>query len=235
MARTPRKLVGAWKSVRPDFRTRGDWRWPFPGQWAEAVGWTEKAKPRGYGKLTDDGLFTLGDPCPRFEGDGVCLAKTARGAASGGIPIGTVLIVGYDLKDVLGEDTDKLRVRRAFVFEVLDGQAEVRRAGRADLGYANLGGADLGGADLGYANLGGADLRGADLRGADLRYANLGGADLRGADLRYANLGGADLGGADLGGADLGGADLGGARGVRRALNLKLAYLPEGWEGRIES
>lgn len=113
-------LLWAWRVVRPDFRSRGDFRWPFPGNWAEA-----------------SGPFTNGAPCPSQEGDGVCLAKTWAGAASGDIPARTVLVCGYFANDVLGENEDKIRVRRAFVSEVWDGERLVRELGR---------GADLSGA-----------------------------------------------------------------------------------------
>lgn len=203
-------MTTAWRAVHPDLRSSRGYRWPFPG--SEAVA-----------PLPDGKQFTRGDPCPKFPGDGLCLAKTWRGAASGSIPAITCLLIEYDEVDVLGEDDDKLRVSRCRVVDVFDGAGLLRDGwgrgadlgdaylGSADLGGADLGGAYLGGADLRYAYLGSADLGSADLRYADLRYANLRGADLgdanlRGAYLRYANLGGAYLRGADLGGADLRGA-----------------------------
>jgi hypothetical protein len=116
-------------------------------------------------------------------GDGLCLAKTWGGAASGSIPAITCLLVEFDEGDVLGEDDDKIRVSRCRVVDVFDGPALIRDGWcrRADLGHANLRGANLRGADLGGADLRDADLRGADLWGADLRGADLRGADLRGA------------------------------------------------------
>ena len=192
----------AWRACHPDLRSSYGYRWPWPGNEATAP-------------LPDDREFTRGDPCPRFIGDGLCLAKTWRGAASGSIPAITCLLVEFDPGDVLGEDDDKVRVSRCRVVDVFDGPALIRDGwcrdadlGGADLGGANLGGADLGGANLGDANLGDADLRGADLGGADLWGADLGGADLGGADLGGANLGDANLWGADLGGANLGDANL---------------------------
>ena len=191
-----------WRAVHPDLRSRDGYRYPFPGQWADAGG----------------PILGHTDACPRAAGDGLCVAKTWRGAASGGIPATTVLLVGYDQADVYGEDDNKVRVGAMLVLDVVDVAAMARRGhlgganlGGADLGGADLWGADLWGADLGGANLGGANLRVADLRVANLGGANLGGANLGGADLWGADLGGADLGGANLGGADLGGANLGGA------------------------
>ena len=132
----------AWRACRPDLRSSHGYRWPWPGNQAIAP-------------LPDGAGFTRGNPCPRFEGDGLCLAKTWRGAASGGIPAITCLLVEFDQADVLGEDDHKIRVSRCRVVDVFDAPALIRD------GWC-----------LG-ADLGGADLRGAaDLWGADLRYAN---------------------------------------------------------------
>ena len=150
----------AWRACHPDLRSSYGYRWPWPGNEATAP-------------LPDDREFTRGDPCPRFIGDGLCLAKTWRGAASGSIPAITCLLVEFDPGDVLGEDDDKVRVSRCRVVDVFDGPALIRDGWcrRADLGHANLR----------HANLRGANLRVADLGDADLRDANLGDADLRGA------------------------------------------------------
>ncbi|MDP9075418.1 MAG: pentapeptide repeat-containing protein, partial [Actinomycetota bacterium] len=189
-------LRWAFRSVHPDLTSSHGFRWPFPGQWAEAAGpftGTPGAAPQHR------------NPCPGQPGDGLCLARTTAGAASGGIKVaGTGLICAYLETDLLGGDADKWRVKKAWVAEVIGTLTEL--IGYADLRYADLGGANLRGADLGGANLGYANLGYANLRYANLRYANLGGANLRYADLRGANLRGADLGGADLGSADLAGA-----------------------------
>ena len=165
----------AWRACHPDLRSSHGYRWPWPGNEATAP-------------LPDGAEFTRGEPCPQFVGDGLCLAKTWRGAGSGSIPAITCLLVEFDQSDVLDEDDHKIRVSRCRVLDVFDGPALIRD------GWCH--GADLYGADLRYANL-----RGADLRYANLRYANLGDADLRGADLWGADLWGADLRGANLRGA----------------------------------
>ena len=165
------------RTVRADFKSSRGYRWPFPGSWAVAPG----------------PIHEHADPCPRGVGDGLCVAFDYAGMASGGVAARTVLLCAWAAGDVLARDEHKVRLRRALVVEVFDGEVVAR---------ANLRGANLGGANLGGADLGGADLGGADLRGAYLRGANLGGA----------NLGDADLGGANLGGAYLGGANLRGAR-----------------------
>ena len=184
-------LTLAWRAVHPDLRSSHTYRWPLPGRWA----------------MSDPGdrEYTEGDPCPQFAGDGLCLARTWRGAASGDIPAITGLICGYLPEDILAKDVDKLRVRRAFVFEIVDIQRVIRHghmAGAvmfwADLRYGNLRGADLRGTYLEYANLTGANLAHTDLRGArltnacllraNLENANLVDAHLKYADFRHTNL-----------------------------------------------
>ena len=151
------QLLWAWRLVRPDFTSSHKFRWPFPGSWAEAPGPFVKHK----------------EACPAQVGDGLCLAKNWHAAALGGIRAGTILFCAYLPGDVLGEDDEKLRVRRAYVGCVLDAE-QLLRSGLfrgADLRGAHLGGADLGGAYLGGADLGGAYLGRAYLGGADLTEA----------------------------------------------------------------
>ncbi len=173
----------------------GDDFWPAPGGVVESPAATRH-----------------NDTCPRFAGDGVCVARTVRGFQSGGARLDVssyVLLVGWHPADLLAGSTDKVRVRRAQVLARLP-VLDLLRSG-ANLRGANLRGASLYDANLRGANLRGADLRDANLRGADLRGADLRDANLRGADLHDANLRGANLRGADLRGADLRGADLSGA------------------------
>jgi hypothetical protein len=197
----PAGLEFGMRSVHANFESTHGFRWPFPGRWAVA-----------------EGPFTKnGGPCPSVPGDGLCVAKTWSGMASGGIPATTILLVGYRLTDVLAESDDKLRAKRVRVIDALTPSelvAERRSGEEADLRGANLYGANLYGADLRGASLYGANLRGADLRGANLYGANLYGANLYGADLRGADLRRADLCRADLYGANLRGADLCGALNV---------------------
>jgi hypothetical protein len=211
----------AWRVVNPDFTSRNGYRWAFPGNWAEPN--------------RTDRPMTTGDACPTFDGDGLCLAKTFAGAASGGIVASTALVVGYMPDDVLGQDDEKLRVRRAFVIEVLDMQrllrdgagasANLRLADlySANLRSANLRSADLYSADLRSANLRSANLRSANLRSANLRSADLYSADLGSANLYSANLRSANLYSADLGSANLYSANLGSAN--LRSANLRSADL----------
>ncbi len=227
------------KSVRPDLMTDYGFRWAMPG-----------------GTSSSDHRLNRGNSgaCPEEPGDGLCVATTWRGMASGAIPAITLLLVAYRSVDVVGRDdiAGKLRLRGdVAVVRLIDGARLVRESGcEADLGGADLRGADLRWADLRWADLRWADLRGADLRGADLREADLSGAklsraslsraDLDGANLSRADLSGANLSRADLRGADLDGAslsraDLDGASLSRADLdgaNLREAVgadLPNGW------
>jgi hypothetical protein len=164
------------RTVRPDLRSRNNYRYPFPGKVAKAAG------PFSEGR----------GECPSHDGDGICAATTWRGMASGGVVASTLLLVAYKEKHVLGGSRS--------------GDLSGADLSGANLYGANLSYADLSGADLYGANLSGANLYGANLSGADLYGANLSGANLSGANLSGADLSGADLRGADLYGADLYGA-----------------------------
>ena len=179
------------KSVHPDLRTTHGYRWPVPGHIAEC----------------DPGrvITTNTDACPAQMGDGLCVATSWCGMASGGIPARTLLLVAYAAGEVLGRDVTagKLRCPRVAVVALVDGERLLREAGT---------GADLRGANLRGADLRGANLRGADLTCAYLTCAYLTRANLRGADLRGAHLADADLADADLTRADLADANLRGAK-----------------------
>jgi len=140
--------------------------------------------------------------CPKWPGDGLCVATTINGAQSGGARFGAS--AGHVLvypRALAVSDTDG-KWRAPWVIDVDCFTAEelvrARCLGFADLGSADLGSANLGSANLGSANLGSANLRFANLGSANLRYADLSGADLSGADLRYADLRYANLRSADL-------------------------------------
>jgi hypothetical protein len=199
------------KSTRPDLSTRNDFRWPFPGNATQRFE-----------------LLDHNNECPRQPGDGVCVAKTWCGMASGGFPARTLLLIAYLSSEARG-GPEKLRVPQAFVVDLIDGERLLLTSGtRANLIRANLAGANLAGADLAGSRLAGAYLARAYLEGANLEGANLKGAYLKGAYLEDAYLAGADLIGADLAGAYLEGANLKGANLVGAYLegaNLKGANL----------
>ena len=145
------------KSVHPGLRTLNDFQWP-------ASGWVT---------VPSDGIDQENtSPCPSRPGDGLCVASTWAGMASGGIPARTLLLVAYSSADVLGGDDHKVRVSRACVVEVLDGVSVLAPGD-------DLRGAYLPGVDLRRANLTDADLAGADLTGVDLTGA-VGGATCEG-------------------------------------------------------
>ena len=155
------------KSVSPDLATTHGFSWALPGGL----------------NLSNDALNRKNtDACPSEPGDGLCVATTWCGMASGGIAARTLLLVAYRSADVVGRDDSegKLRIGGEVVsVALIDGERFLREHGE------------------------GMNFRGADLRGANLRGANLRGADLWGANLQGANLQGADLQGAYLWGADL--------------------------------
>ena len=123
------------KSVQPDLRTYGGYQWPSPGQTAACD--SDRLVPANAGA------------CPAQIDDGLCVATSWRGMASGGIPARTMLLVAYASTEVLGRDDDagKLRVPRVAVVALVDGQRLLREAGSGvNLRHADLTGADLTGA-----------------------------------------------------------------------------------------
>ena len=173
------------KSVHPDLITTHGFQWALPG---------------GVNVSNDALVPGNTSACPNRPGDGLCVATTWRGMASGGIPARTLLLVAYRKSDIVGRDeaSGKLRIGGPVAsVKLVDGCRLIRERGA--------------GMVLEDANLRGANLRDADLRGASLEGANLWGADLEDANLRGANLEDANLEGANLWGANLEGANLRGA------------------------
>ena len=175
-----------WKITRPDLRSYGRFRWPWPG-----------------GTVTDENAIPDGGPCPRTRTGGYCIAAPAAGAASGAHGHETILLLAYRQADVLARDDQKIRVRHCLVADVADARSVWRSAAGADLTGADLAGAALTDAYLTGANLTRADLTGANLTGADLTGANLAGANLAGAYLTGAYLTDAYLTDANLTDANL--------------------------------
>ena len=87
------------KSVHPDLRTYGGYQWPYPGHTAEC----------DPGRLVPENTGA----CPSQIGDGLCVATSARGMASGGIPARTLLLVAYASGEVLGWDDAEGNLRGA--------------------------------------------------------------------------------------------------------------------------
>jgi hypothetical protein len=188
------------KITRTDGTTHNGYRWPLPMP-GERIR-VEATQPTEHD-----------DPCPQHEGDGLCVALTAKAASSGGIRLASCigLLLEYDDADILAEGGGKVRVRAVDVTGIFDVLTIIKAGLTKDLTGANLLGANLTGAYLTRADLLGANLlwaylTGADITGANLLWANLTGANLTGANLLGANLTGADLLGAYLTGANLTGA-----------------------------
>jgi Pentapeptide repeats (8 copies) len=132
-------IIEGFKFVRKDGTTHNGYQWPLPT----------------HGKR----VRVKADPCPQFEGDGLCVALTAQAASSGGVRASEAvgLWLEYKPSDILAEGDGKCRVKAVTVTGVFDVTAWVRTM---------CAGAYLSGANLSGANLSGADLFGADLSGA---------------------------------------------------------------------
>ena len=63
----PETLLWGFRLNGLDMVSSHEYRWPFPGCWAEATG----------------PFTTGGDGCPASEGDGLCVAKTIEGSQYG--------------------------------------------------------------------------------------------------------------------------------------------------------
>ena len=98
----------ALKSTRADLTTFGLYQWPQPGGVAEC----------------DPAEIVVGsdDPCPSAYGDGLCVGLNWGAMASGGFPARTLLLVAYATKDILGQGSGKVRVSKAAVVAIVDGE-----------------------------------------------------------------------------------------------------------------
>ena len=137
--------IRGFKITRTDGTTHGGYRWPLPMP-------GERIRVEATNPTEHNG------PCPRHDGDGLCVALTAFGASSEGVGLASCigLELEYDEADVLASDGSKCRVRAVDVFGVFDVLAVIRA------GWAKA----LSEADLRWANLRWADLSRADLSGA---------------------------------------------------------------------
>ena len=115
------------KSIDLDGTTKHGFVWPEPGQ--------ETARYE---------LLNHSSSCPRQEGDGLCVATTWAGMASGGFRAFCLLLVAYRSTEARGDEDGKFRVPQVAVVARINGERKARES---------------------FAN---ADLRGADLRGANL-------------------------------------------------------------------
>ena len=99
----------AFKFVSKDGTTRNGYRWPI-------VTTGEPVRVEASNPTVHD------DPCPQHDGDGLCLARTIRGAQSGGIRMveAVGLYVTFDEADVLASDDEKIRVSAVTVTGCFD-------------------------------------------------------------------------------------------------------------------
>lgn len=133
------------KSVHPDLITTRGFQWALPG---------------GVNVSNDALIPGNTSACPNKPGDGLCVATTWQGMASGGIPARTLLLVAYRKSDIVGRDeaSGKLRIGGPVAsVKLVDGCRLIRERGA---------GMSLEAADLRHANLEGANLEAANLRAA---------------------------------------------------------------------
>ena len=81
------------KTTLPDLTTTHGFRWASPG----GMNVSNEHLERGNGGA-----------CPRVPGDGLCVATTWRGMASGGIPARTLLLVAYRAADAAGMEENEV-------------------------------------------------------------------------------------------------------------------------------
>lgn len=178
----------ALKSTRADLTTFDLYQWPQPGGIAEC----------------DPAEIVVGSdgPCPSAYGDGLCVGLNWDAMASGGFPARTLLLVAYATKDILGQGDGKVRVSKAAVVAIVDGERLLNEHSKTqDLSGASLTGMTFNfsrmcGITLTSANISRASFRMACLEDANLKWAIANRADFSHACMRGANFNSSDLGGA---------------------------------------
>ena len=180
----------ALKSTRADLTTFDLYQWPQPGGIAEC----------------DPAEIVVGSdgPCPSEYGDGLCVGLNWDAMASGGFPARTLLLVAYATKDILGQGDGKVRVSKAAVVAIVDGERLLNEHSKTqDLSGASLEGMKFNfsrmcGITLTSANISRASFRMACLEDANLKWAEANRADFSHAFMRGANFYSSYLGGADF-------------------------------------
>ena len=180
----------ALKSTSPDLTTFDRYQWPQPGGIAEC----------------DPAEIVVGSdgPCPSEYGDGLCVGLNWDAMASGGFPARTLLLVAYATKDILGQGDGKVRVSKAAVVAIVDGERLLNGHSKTqDLSGASLEGMKFNfsrmcGITLTSANISRASFRMACLEDANLKWAEANRADFSHAFMRGANFYSSYLGGADF-------------------------------------
>ena len=178
----------ALKSTRSDLTTFDRYQWPQPGGIAEC----DPAE-----------IFVGSDgPCPSAYGDGLCVGLNWDAMASGGFPARTLLLVAYATKDILGQGSGKVRVSKAAVVAIVDGERLLAEHSNTQ----DLSGALLEGMMFNFSSMCGITLTSANISRASFRItcledANLQWAQANRADFSYAFMRGANFYSSDLGGA----------------------------------
>lgn len=222
-----------WKVVKADGTSYNGFQWPGPGE-----------------EMHDRNAYA-GDVCPSETNGGYMIARNFGGARSGSHGNRRFLVLAYNQSDILGMDSNKIRVRKVHVVAAVDPERLFQHGARGyDLSdgifdYMNLGDADfrdskLCGASFVGTNLHSADFSNADaasvwFEGANLRSTTFDSANLGSSSLRYAFGAEASFRNADMGSACLvesnlqraifTGADLSGATVISAKLNNT------SWEG----
>ena len=184
----------ALKSTRPDLTTFDLYQWPQPGGIAECD--PEKI------------VVDSNGPCPSAYGDGLCVGLNWDAMASGGFPARTLLLVAYATKDILGQGGGKVRVSKAAVVAIVDGERLLAEHSKMQ----DLSGALLEGMKFNFSRMSGITLTSATLHRASFREAWLDDANLQWAiairaDFSYACVRGANFYSSELRGATFYGAE----------------------------
>ena len=179
----------ALKSTRADLTTFDLYQWPQPGGIAEC----------------DPAEIVVGSdgPCPSEYGDGLCVGLNWDAMASGGFPARTLLLVAYATKDILGQGDGKVRVSKAAVVAIVDGERLLAEHSNTQ----DLSGALLTGMKFNLFRMCGVTLTSANISRASFRMACLEDANLKGAEANRADFSHAFMRGANFYSSYLGGAD----------------------------
>ena len=196
----------ALKSTRPDLTTFGLYQWPQPGGIAEC----------------DPAKIIVGSdgPCPSAYGDGLCVGLNWDAMASGGFPARTLLLVAFATKDILGDGSGKVRVSKAAVVAIVDGERLLNEHSKTQ----DLSGALLEGMMFNFSLMCGITLTSANISHASFHMARLEGANLKWAIANHADFSHAFMRGANFYSSDLGGAEFYGAQAEKALFEKARLY-----------
>ena len=196
----------ALKSTRPDLTTFDHYQWPQPGGVAEC----------------DPAEIVVGSdgPCPSAYGDGLCVGLNWDAMASGGFPARTLLLVAYATKDILGRGDGKVRVSKAAVVAIVDGERLLAEHSKMQ----DLTGASLEGMKFNFSRMYGITLTSANIQRASFREAYLEDANFKWAEANHADFSHACMRGANFYASELGGAKFYGAQAEKALFESARLY-----------